>query len=116
MLGEHVSDRPRAVDEDLMLVDYIIGLEAGHLRLLEIMEGHANTENHDVGWTVETVTGAVGQQLSPAGINSAIGGLLGRGLIESPSGFGGGSIYRITEFGRAVLGALRWSNCGARTV
>lgn len=93
-----------------MLIDCIVGLEAGHLRVLQVMEAQANPDNPDVGWTAERVAREVGDQLSPVGLRSAIEGLLGRGLVESPSGFGGGSIYKITEFGRAMPDALRWSS------
>lgn len=110
VLGEHVSERPRSVDEDVMLVDCMSGLEAGHIRMLEILEGQANPDNPNVGWTMATLTSTVDGQLSPLGLNSTVGGLLGRGLIESPSGFGGVPIYLITDFGRALLEALRWAH------
>lgn len=115
VVGERVSQRSRRVDEDMMLVDCIVGLEVSHIRVLEIVEGQANPNNPNVGWTIDTLRIAVDQQLSPLGLNSAIGGLLGRGLVESPSGFGGGTIYLITDFGRALLEALKWASRTAST-
>jgi hypothetical protein len=108
MLGASVADGPRKIDEDLMLVDGMRGLEPGHLRLLEILEQPADPSNPDVFWADQTIAAALGDSLSHAGRQVAIGGLLGRGLIQRMSGLDGGG-YTITEFGSALLGALRRS-------
>jgi hypothetical protein len=106
VLGASVSDRARKIDEDLMLVDGITGLEPGHLRVLELFEGPADPSNPDVNWGVELITAASADNMSAVASQAAIGGLLSRGLIQTMSGFGQGG-YQITEFGRALLGALR---------
>jgi hypothetical protein len=108
VLGEAACDRPRKIDEDLMLVDGITGLEPGHLRVLALFESHADPSNPDVNWGVELITAATADDMSAVASQAAIGGLLSRGLIEARSGFGEGG-YKITEFGRALLGALRRS-------
>jgi hypothetical protein len=108
VLGESVSHHARKIGEDLMLVDGIIGLEPGHLKVLELFEGPADPSNPDVNWGVELITVASADSMSAVGSQAAIGGLLSRGLIQTMSGFGQGG-YRITEFGRALLGALRRS-------
>ena len=107
VLGESVGNRPRTIDEDLMLIEGYPGSEPGHLRLLEVLEQPADPSNPAVFWGREHIATDMGGSLSPVGLQAAIGGLLGRGLIQSMSGFGGG--YEITDFGRAVLGALRRS-------
>jgi hypothetical protein len=109
MLGASVSDRPRRIDEDLMLVDGMRGLEPAHLRLLEQFERSADPSNPDVAWGTERIAESIGESLTAAGRQAAIGGLLGRGLIQRIAGFDGGG-YMITEFGSALLGALRRSS------
>jgi hypothetical protein len=109
MLGASVSDRPRRIDEDLMLVDGMRGLEPAHLMLLEQFERPADPSNPDVAWGTERITESIGESLTAAGRQAAIGGLLGRGLIQRIAGFDGGG-YMITEFGSALLGALRRSS------
>ena len=108
VLGEAASGRPRRVNEDLMLVDGIRGLEPGHIRLLEQLQRPADASNPDVSWGIERIAQSMGDALSPVGLQAAIGGLLGRGLIQRSSGLDGGG-YRITEFGDGLLGALRRS-------
>lgn len=108
VLGESVGDRPRTIDEDLMLIEGIRDLEPGHLRLLEVLEQPADPSNPAVFWGMEHIAAVVGDSLSPIGLQAAIGGVLGRGLIQPRSGLDGGG-YAITDFGRAVLGALRRS-------
>jgi hypothetical protein len=108
ILGASVSDRPRKIDEDLMFVDVITGLEPGHLRLLELLENDADQSNPDVAWTVETITAADPDSLTAAGRHAAIGGLLARGLIRPMSTLNGGG-YMISDFGRALLAAIRRS-------
>jgi hypothetical protein len=108
MLGASVADRARRVDEDLMLVDVITGLEPGHLRLLELLEGPADPSNPDLVWNDEKIAAADPDSLTTTGRQIAIGGLLARGVIQSVSVFGGIG-YSITDFGRALLDALRWS-------
>ena len=98
VLGEAVGDRPRTIDEDLMLIEGVRDLEAGHLRLLEVLEQAADPFNPSVFWGMEQIATVVGDNLSPVGIQAAIGGLLGRGLIQPMSGFDGGG-YAITDFG-----------------
>jgi hypothetical protein len=56
ILGESVSNRPRKIDEDLLLVDILTGLEPGHLRVLELFEGPpdpSNPSNPAAFWTIE---------------------------------------------------------------
>jgi hypothetical protein len=101
-----VSDRPRRIDEDLMLVEGIRDLEPGHLMLLERFDEHPNPAYREATWSMPELEALV--RLSPVGLQAAIGGLLGRGLIRPVSGFDGGG-YRVTEFGTALLGALRRS-------
>ena len=108
VLGESVADRSRRIDEDLMLVDGIRDLEPGHLRLLETFEQPANASNPDVNWAEESMAAAMANRLSPVGRQAALGGLVGRGLVQPVSGFNGGG-YAITDFGRALLGAVRRS-------
>jgi hypothetical protein len=108
VLGEAVSNRPRRIDEDLMLVDGIRGLEPGHIRLLEQLEQPANASNDSVSWGVERIAEVMDDTLSPVGLQAAIGGLVGRGLIRRSSGLDGEG-YLITEFGIGLLGALRRS-------
>jgi hypothetical protein len=90
------------------LVDGIRGLEPAHLRLLAQVERPADPSNENVAWGTERIAASMGESLTAAGRQAAIGGLLGRGLIERISGLDGGG-YTITEFGSALLGALRRS-------
>jgi hypothetical protein len=108
VLGESVSNRPRKIDEDLLLVDILTGLEPGHLRVLELFESPADPSNPDVNWGVENITATMADDMSAVGSQAAIGGLLARGLIQTMSGFGGGG-NQITELGRALLSAVRQS-------
>jgi hypothetical protein len=108
VLGEAVGDRPRTIDEDLMLIDGVRDLEPGHLRLLEVLEQPADRSNSTVPWGTEHIADVLADSLTPVGLQAALGGLLGRGLVRPISGFDGGG-YAITDFGRAVLGALRRS-------
>ena len=103
-----MSDRPRKIDEDLMLVDDITGLEPGHLRVLELFEGSADPSNPNLSWGVETITAASADNMSEVASQAAIGALLSRGLIQITAPFGASGL-EITEFGRALLGALRRS-------
>jgi hypothetical protein len=108
VLGVSVSNRPRRIDEDLMLVDGIRDLEPGHLWLLQCVEQPPDPAEPDSTTVPERIATVVGDKLSPVGLQAAIGGLLARGLIQPVSGYGLG--YVITEFGRALLEALRRSS------
>jgi hypothetical protein len=108
-----VADGPRKIDEDLMLVDGMRGLEPGHLRLLETFEQPPDPSEPDITWADESMAAALGNSLSPAGRQAALSGLLGRGLVQSVSVYGRLG-YTITDFGRAVLGALRRSKPKSR--
>jgi len=108
VLGESVSNRPRKIDEDLMLVDGIRDLEPGHLRLLEQLELPA--ADADPVWHRQNIAAVIADNLSAVGLDSALGGLLGRGLIQATAGGYSPPGYMITDFGRALLAALRRSN------
>jgi hypothetical protein len=103
-----VSDNPRRIDEDLMLVDSIRDLEPAHLRLLEELDRPADPSNLEVEWGQERIAAVMGNSLSAVGRHAALGGLLRRGLVRPVSGFSSGG-YRITEFGSALLEVLRLS-------
>ena len=84
VLGASVSDGARKIDEDLMLVDGITGLEPGHLRVLELFES-PNPSNPNRSWGFESITAASAGNMSAVASQAAIGGLLSRGLIVEAS-------------------------------
>jgi hypothetical protein len=106
VLGEAAGNRSRQIDEDLMILKAIDLLEAAHLRILERMKDPV--PNHPEGvWTLTLVSSTV-SDLSEAGTQAAIGGLLAHGLIQNTGGGGYSPAgYAITTFGLAMLDAMR---------
>jgi hypothetical protein len=107
VLGASVTDRPRKVDEDLMLVDGIKDLTPGHLRVLEVLEQPADPTASKHVSTLGSVTEAIGSAMSVAAIEAALAGIVARGLAETGTLYGGPIGYSLSEFGKALLDAAR---------
>jgi hypothetical protein len=108
MLGVAASDGPRRVDEDLMLVDAIDGLTPAHLHVMQALEEPADPGDADVVWLPSAVSSALGSQVTEAGLITALGGLVSRGLVTThPTWEQTG--YRLSKFGLAMLQAARAS-------
>ena len=88
--------------------DGIADLTPGHLRIMEVLEPPADPNNPGIVWSTDQISKGVGQALSPVAFRAALGGLVARGLIEVvPGMLAGPGAYRLTDFGRALLGAAR---------
>lgn len=111
VLGEAATSRPRRVDEDVLIIAALRDLEAAHLRVLEVLEGQADRNNPNIGWTRSAIEGSI-SDLTDLGRQAALGGLVSHGLVATTSLFGDIG-YELTDFGRAMLEVLRVSNPGA---
>jgi hypothetical protein len=107
VLGEAVSNRPRRVDEDLLIVAALNDLEPAHLRVLVALEGSADPTHPERGWTFGAVEEAV-PDLTAAGRQAALGGVISHGLVITTSLYSATG-YELTEFGRAMLAVMRLS-------
>jgi hypothetical protein len=106
ILGEAISNRPRPLDEDLLIVAALDDLEPAHLRVLEVLERPVDDpQNPDARWWAGNLENAV-PDLTVVGRQAGIGGLLHHGLAVQTSLYGAIG-YEITEFGRAMLEVIR---------
>lgn len=106
VLGEAVAERPRSLDEDLLIVGALDAIEAPHLRILEAMRDPANASDHDnFAWTPDELA-AIVSDLSHAGCQAALGGLQRHGLIQLAADTYGVA-FAVTDFGRVLLDAMR---------
>jgi hypothetical protein len=104
VLGEALSDRPRQIDDYLLIATAVNDLTPAHIRVLEVLERPADSSNADLGWQAETVDKAV-MDVSTLGIHAVLGGLVRHGLVENSADYG--LTYWLTEFGRALLDVIR---------
>lgn len=105
VLGEALSDRPRQIDDYLLIATAVNDLTLAHIRVLEVLEGPADPDQNDASWTSRTVEEAI-TDVSTLGIQAALGGLVRHGLVRTESGYGV-LTYSLTEFGRALLDLIR---------
>jgi hypothetical protein len=105
VLGEALSDRPRQIDDYLVIATAVNDLTLAHIRVLEVLEGPADPDHNDASWTSRTVEEAI-SDVSTLGIQAALGGLVRHGLVRTESGYGA-LTYSLTEFGRALLDVIR---------
>ena len=80
-----MSERPGKIDEDLLLVDILSGLEPGHLRVLELFENAAVRPDPDVNWSIGCIPAAIADEMSAVGRQAAVDELLARALIQTMS-------------------------------
>lgn len=111
VLGEAVDQRPRAVDESVVIVETVDALQPVHMRVMEALDREPENvpADHASVWTSEFLEAAL-QDVSRFGVQGALAGLVGHGLAISSTGFGGGLIVRLSDYGRAMLDVIRAAN------
>lgn len=110
VLGEAVDDRPRALDESILIVETVDALQPVHIRVLEALEREPENvpEGHAQVWTGDFLEAAI-KDASGLGVQGAVAGLVGRGLASSRTGLGGVTVFGLSEYGRAMLSVIRES-------
>jgi hypothetical protein len=104
VLGEALSDRPREVDDYILIATAVNDLGPAHVRVLELLEGPADPTDADRRWTAGEIEERIGS-VSPLGTQAALGGLVRHGLVQNDAGFG--LTYSLTKFGHALLDLIR---------
>jgi hypothetical protein len=105
VLGEALSDRPRQIDDYLLIATAVNDLTPAHLRILEVLERPADPDRDEVGWIAQTIEESI-KDVSLLGIQAALGGLVRHGLVRTGVGYGP-LIYSLNEFGQALLDVVR---------
>lgn len=108
VLGEAIDERPRALDESILIVETVDSLQPVHMRVMEALNREPENvpADHASVWTPELLEAAV-HDVSGFGIQGALAGLVGHGLATSSTGFGGGMVVKLSDFGRAMLDVIR---------
>lgn len=106
ILGESIDKRPTEVDISMLLAATIDDLEAPHLRVIAILAVDLDPGNPGASWGAEQII-AKAQDLPTEGVQAALGGLIRHGLAQTTAGYGGGTQYKITEYGHALLHFLQ---------
>ena len=103
-LGEAVKDRDPLEECELILTS-LDGLTDVHASVLAVMTQELPLAGGRPGHrTVPLVVERA--KVSARVARLCLAGLVTRGLVEMSSGFGGGSVYDLTELGRVVLDVL----------
>jgi hypothetical protein len=104
ILGRAAADTQR-LEEGLLMVAALDDLEGPQILTLRVVAGPAPVEPPTRrGWLDSEIEERTG--LSAGAVLASLGMLTRHGLAHGLAGFGGGSSYRATEFGQAVLAAV----------
>ena len=108
VLGEAAGDRPRRIDESVMIVQTLDSLQAVHVRVMQLLDNEPENvpDDHAKVWTIPLVEQNL-PDVSTVGAQGALGGLVSQGLVLMSTGFGGGIVFVLSEYGRAMLAVLR---------
>jgi hypothetical protein len=102
VLTDGIADDAR-IDVGILLSEAFRDMEAPHLRVLDHMAQRPSTDPRI--WSADELAGEL-PRLAEA-IAPLLATLHRTGCIESPSTFGGGTYYKVTDFGRLLLDYVR---------
>ena len=104
LLGDAVRQRGDRLDETQLLATALGEIEAPHVVVLAVLAEPppgASERGRHLGWNLQQVEAAVPMEANL--VLACLNGLTRHGLADSPTGYGGATVYVITDFGRALL-------------